>query len=108
MTTKYPLLLSPGKIGSIELRNKTVMSAMGMNQSTNGFVNEAVINHYAEHAKGGVGLIVVEVTCVDSPVGLNTANMLVIDDDKFIPGMTKLADAIHKEGSKCVLQISHT
>ena len=35
----------------------------------------------------------VEVTCVDAPVGLNTSRMLVIDDDKYIPGMAKLADA---------------
>ena len=61
MTIKYPILLSPGKIGNIELRNKTVMCAMGMSQSDGGFVNDAVINHYVERAKGGVGLIVVEI-----------------------------------------------
>lgn len=108
MNEKYPLLLSPGKIGSMEMRNKTVMCAMGMNQSDHGYVNDAVINHYVERAKGGVGLIIVEVTCVDTPLGLNTARMLVIDDDKYIPRMARLAEAIHKEGAKCVLQISHT
>ena len=108
MNPKYPILLSPGKIGPMELRNKTVMCAMGMNQSDHGFVNDAVINHYVARAKGGVGLIVVEVTCVDTPLGLNTARMLVIDDDKYIPGMTRLANAIHQEGARCVLQISHT
>ncbi len=108
MNTKYPNLLSPAKIGKVELRNKTVMAAMGMSQSDNGFVNTAVINHYAERAKGGVGAIIVEVTCVDSPLGLNTNGMLVIDDDKYIPGMTRLADAIHQGGAKAFLQISHT
>lgn len=108
MNSKYPNLLSPGKIGPMELRNKTVMCAMGMNQSDHGYVNDAVVNHYVERAKGGVGLIVVEVTCVDTPLGLNTARMLVIDDDKYIPGMARLASAIHKEGARCVLQISHT
>ena len=80
MNKKYPNLLSPGKIGKVELRNKTVMAAMGMSQAENGFVNKAVLNHYAERAKGGVGAIIVEVTCVDSPLGLNTKGMLVIDD----------------------------
>lgn len=108
MNPKYPILLSPGKIGPMELRNKTVMCAMGMNQSDHGHVSDAVINHYVARAKGGVGLIVVEVTCVDTPLGLNTARMLVIDDDKYIPGMKRLADAIHREGARCVLQISHT
>ena len=108
MNAKYPNLLSPGKIGKVELRNKTVMAAMGMSQSDNGFVNKAVINHYAERAKGGVGAIIVEVTCVDSPLGLNTKGMLIIDDDKYIPGMAKLAAAIHEGGSKAFLQLSHT
>ena len=108
MNPKYPNLLSPAKIGNVELRNKTVMAAMGMSQSTDGFVNTAVLNHYYERAKGGVGAIIVEVTCVDTPLGLNTKGMLVIDDDKYIPGMTELAEVIHKGGSKAFLQISHT
>ncbi|MBR3956060.1 MAG: FAD-dependent oxidoreductase [Clostridia bacterium] len=108
MHNKYPNLLSPTKIGKVELRNKTVMAAMGMSQADNGFVNQAVLNHYSERAKGGVGAIIVEVTCVDSPLGLNTKGMLVIDDDKYIPGMTQLADVIHEGGSKAFLQISHT
>ncbi len=108
MNSKYPNLLSPGKIGNVELRNKTVMAAMGMSQSDNGFVNKAVLNHYAERAKGGVGAIIVEVTCVDSPLGLNTKGMLIIDDDKYIPGMKQLADVIHEGGSKAFLQLSHT
>ena len=108
MNLKYPNLLSPAKIGKVELRNKTVMAAMGMSQSDNGFVNKAVLNHYSERAKGGVGAIIVEVTCVDSPLGLNTNGMLIIDDDKYIPGMTELASVIHKGGAKAFLQISHT
>lgn len=108
MNAKYPNLLSPGTIGSLEIRNKTVMCAMGMSQSDEGFVSQAVINHYVERAKGGIGLIMVEVTCVDTPLGLNTSRMLVIDDDKYIPKMTELADSIHQQGAKCLLQISHT
>lgn len=108
MNSKYPNLLSPAKIGKVELRNKTVMAAMGMSQADNGFVNKAVLNHYAERAKGGVGAVIVEVTCVDAPLGLNTNGMLVIDDDKYIPGMTDLASVIHEGGAKAFLQISHT
>lgn len=105
---QYPHIFTPGKIGSVEVRNRTVMSAMGTNMSDHGFVNDAIINHYVERAKGGVGLIIVEVTCVDTPLGLNTLNMLVADNDKYIPGLTRLAAAIHEQGAKCFLQISHT
>lgn len=75
MNKKYPVLLSPAKIGKAELRSRTVMAAMGMSQSDNGFVNQALLNHYAVRAKGGVGAVIVEVTCVDSPLGLNTRGM---------------------------------
>lgn len=105
---KYPHLFSPVKIGNVTLRNRVVMAAMGMSQSDGGFVNRAVINHYAARADGGVGAVVVEVTCVDAPLGLNTKGMLVIDDDKYIPGMAELAAAIHKGGAKAFLQLSHT
>ncbi len=45
---------------------------------------------------------------MDSPLGLNTKGMLVINDDKYIPGMTELASVIHDGGAKAFLQISHT
>ena len=59
---KYPHLFTPVNIGNVTLRNRTVMAAMGMSQSDGGFVNRAVINHYAARARGGVGAVVVEVT----------------------------------------------
>ena len=108
MNSRYPNLFSPVSIGNVTLRNRVVMAAMGMSQSDNGFVNQAVLNHYAARAEGGVGAVVVEVTCVDAPLGLNTKGMLVIDDDKYIPGMARLADVIHAGGAKAFLQISHT
>ena len=40
MNEKYPMLLSPGSIGKVELKNRIVMSAMGMNQSDDGFVSD--------------------------------------------------------------------
>lgn len=107
-TCKCPSLFQPGKIGSMELKNRAVMPAMGLSSTEGGFVNDTCIRHYVERAKGGFGLIVIEVTCVDAPGGLNTANMLRADDDKYIPGLTKLAAAIHDAGAKCVLEISHT
>ena len=73
----YPHIFTPGRIGHVTVRNRTVMPSMGTNMSDHGFVNDAIVNHYVERAKGGVGLIMVEVTCVDTPLGLNTLNMLV-------------------------------
>ncbi|MEI6580342.1 MAG: NADH:flavin oxidoreductase, partial [Eubacteriales bacterium] len=101
-------LFEKGYIGKLEIKNRAVMPAMGTNMSAGGKVNLAIINHYAQRAKGGVGLIIVEVTCVDAPLGLNTPDMLRIDTDEFIEGHKKLTDAIHNNGAKVMLQLSHT
>ena len=101
-------LFAPAEIGAMQLKNRIVMTPMGTNMAAGGYVNRKILDHYEAHARGGVGLIVVEVTGVDSPAGKNTADMLMLDDDKYIPGMTELVDTIHKYGAKAVLQISHT
>jgi 2,4-dienoyl-CoA reductase-like NADH-dependent reductase (Old Yellow Enzyme family)/thioredoxin reductase len=107
-TTVLKKLFEPAVIGTMKLKNRIVMSPMGTNMANGGHVNRKILDHYEARARGGVGLIIVEVTGVDSPAGKNTANMLMLDDDKYIPGMAKLIDTIHKYKAKAVLQISHT
>jgi 2,4-dienoyl-CoA reductase-like NADH-dependent reductase (Old Yellow Enzyme family)/thioredoxin reductase len=101
-------LFAPAEIGAMQLKNRIVMTPMGTNMAAGGYVNRKILDHYEMRTKGGVGLIVVEVTGVDSPSGKNTAEMLMLDDDKYIPGMTELVDTIHKYDTKAVVQISHT
>lgn len=103
-----PNLFRPGKIGNVEVRNRSFMPSMGLSSTVGGYVNDTCIRHYAERAKGGFGMISSEVTCIDAPLGLNTANMLRADNDSYIPGLKKLAEAVHAEGAKILLQISHT
>jgi len=106
--TETMKLFTEGSIGCIRLKNRAVMPAMGTNMSDAGMVNSAVINHYQRRAEGGVGLIIVEVTCVDAPLGLNTPDMLRIDEDVHIAGHRKLANAIHQHDARAFLQLSHT
>jgi 2,4-dienoyl-CoA reductase-like NADH-dependent reductase (Old Yellow Enzyme family)/thioredoxin reductase len=101
-------LFEPAEIGSIQIKNRMVMPPMGTNMAVDGYVNRKILDHYEARARSGVGLIIVEVTGVDSPTGKNTANMLMLNDDKYISGMAELVKTIHKHGAKAVLQISHT
>ena len=101
-------LFESAEIGAMHIKNRIVMPPMGTNMADGGYVNRKILDHYEARARGGVGLIIVEVTGVDSPTGKNTANMLMLDDDKYIPGMAGLVKTIHKHGAKAVLQISHT
>jgi len=101
-------LFEPTRIGIMELKNRIVMPPMGTNMATpDGRVTEEVVCYYRERARGGVALIIVETTCVDAPIGKTTAYQLAIDDDKFIPGLSRLAETIHRHGARTVLQLQH-
>lgn len=56
-TCNCPSLFRPGKIGNVEIRNRSVMPSMGLSSTVGGFVNDTCIRHYVERAKGGFGLI---------------------------------------------------
>ena len=71
-----------------------------------GRVSERIINYYAERARGGTGLIIVEVTAVARGARVIN-NQLNIFDDSFIPGLSNLAKAIKQYGASCCLQLHH-
>lgn len=101
-------MLKTGQIGSLNIRNRIVMLPMGTRYADEqGFVTERMIDYYQERARGGAGLVIVEVTCVDSPRGNLLLRNLVIDDDKYIPGLSKLAAAIKKHGARAAIQLGH-
>ncbi|MCJ7655137.1 MAG: FAD-dependent oxidoreductase, partial [Dehalococcoidia bacterium] len=104
----FPKLFQPGRIGSLELKNRLVMPPMATNYALkDGSVTQRQIDYYEERAKGGVGLVIVEISCVDSTSGKGAAKQIAIDDDRFIPGLSKLAEAIRRHGAKAAIQIHH-
>ena len=61
----FPKLLSPGRLGPLELRNRIVLPAMDQNNCTEeGLITDETIAHYEARAKGGVGLLIVETSAV--------------------------------------------
>jgi len=100
-------LLSPIKIGNLEIKNRVIMAPMTNNFAKDGFITEQMIDFYEERAKGGVGIITVEDGIVDFPLGNNAKNPVSIDDDKYIPMLKKLSSAIKKHGAKAAIQLSH-
>ncbi len=105
--SQYDSLFSPGRIGTLQLKNRIVYPPMGTNVCEGGEATDRLIAYHEARAKGGVGMIIVENANVDTagaaglPFGLN------IDDDKYLPGLKKLADTIKKNGAKACLQIYH-
>lgn len=100
-------VLKKGKIGTMELRNRFVVPAMGTGRSgLDGFCTDNVIAYYTERSKGGFGLITVEVVGVD-PLGRAIPEQIMLDDDKYIPRLQELTDSVHKYGAKIVPQLHH-
>jgi 2,4-dienoyl-CoA reductase-like NADH-dependent reductase (Old Yellow Enzyme family)/thioredoxin reductase len=71
-----------------------------------GAVTDRLIGYYGARARGGVGLINVEFTYVH-PAGKVFEHMLGIYDDRLVPGLRRLTDAVHREGAKIFIQLSH-
>lgn len=104
----YSHLLSPTKIGSMELPNRVVMAPMGVELvEADGVVRQPTIDYYVERARGGVGLIISENTSAAYPRGANSAHEIAVSDDKYLPGLTALTEAVHAAGGKIAIQLTH-
>ncbi len=104
----FPNLFKPGRIGTMKLKNRIVMPAMGTGFATReGLITEQTKAYYTARAKGGAGMVIVECTCVDFPRGIHTLHRLVIHNDTALPGLTGLAQAIKKQGARAIIQFNH-
>lgn len=101
-------IFSKGRIGTLELKNRVVMSPMG-NYLANpdGTVSDADIAFYAARAKGGIGLIFTECMIVDYRRGKGNTHQIAVADDRFIPGLKRLADSVHAHDARIIGQIYH-
>ncbi|MEX2752196.1 MAG: NADH:flavin oxidoreductase, partial [Candidatus Freyarchaeota archaeon] len=100
------LLFDPIKIGSMEIRNRIFLPAMHLGYCVNNFVDDRIVNFYEARAKGGAGLIMVG-GCATEPLGTGLPNMMSLSEDKYIPGMRRLAEAIKRHGAKVAVQLLH-
>jgi len=103
---KLQHLFSPIRIGTMELRNRIVMPAMGTGLGQrDGSPSDAAIGYYAARAQGGAGLIITEIATVHA--SSKTPGVLAIDDDRLIPRWRELANAVHAGGAKVWPQLAH-
>jgi len=105
---KYRNLLRPGQIGTLTLKNRIIMAPMGTNFATrDGYITARLKNYYEERAKGGVGLLIAGVVAIDAPRGRNMDCQIAISDDVYNPGLSELAEIVHKHGTRIALQLVH-
>ena len=101
------ILFTPARIGPVEIKNRIVMPPMTTRTADDeGFVTDDCIAYYLARVRGGTGLITVEMAAPEK-AGRHRRREVGIYDDRFIPGLTRLVDAIHRGGAKASIQIGH-
>ncbi|HEY5185944.1 MAG TPA: FAD-dependent oxidoreductase [Actinomycetes bacterium] len=102
----FPLLSSPLQIGPVTIRNRVVSSGHDTVMADDGKVTDQLIAYQEARARGGAGLIVVQVAGVH-PSARYTSHVLMADDDACIPGFARLAETLHEHGCPGFVQLFH-
>ena len=108
MSDKFSHLTQPGRIGSMEVKNRMIVSAMVVNLAEEGGIcGERITSFHERQARGGAGLIVLGVTGVAWPHGGNMPRQVAISDDRFIAGLKTLTSRVQQHGTKIAAQLHH-
>src|SRR6266508_2253113 len=101
------ILLTPARIGSVEIPNRIVMPPMTTRTADEeGFITDESVAYYMARVRGGTGLITVEMASPEK-AGRHRRREVGIYDDRFLPGLTRLVDEIHRGGAKASIQLGH-
>jgi 2,4-dienoyl-CoA reductase-like NADH-dependent reductase (Old Yellow Enzyme family) len=101
------LLLTPARIGPVEIKNRIVMPPMTTRTAdAEGFVTDDSVAYYMARVRGGVGLITVEMASPEK-CGRHRRHEIGIYDDRFLPGLSRLVGEIHRGGAKASIQLGH-
>ena len=101
------ILLTPARIGAVEIPNRIVMPPMTTRTAdAEGFVTDDSVAYYMARVRGGTGLITVEMASPEK-AGRHRRHEIGIYDDRFLPGLTRLVEEIHRGGAKASIQLGH-
>ena len=105
---KFAHLMQPFRLKNITLNNRIVMAPMLSRLcDPDGIVSQKLIDYYAERARGGAGLVIVEYCYTDTKESKANQGQLGIYSDQLIAGLGDLAEAIQEWGAKAILQVCH-
>src|SRR5262245_5189559 len=101
------ILLTPARIGPVEIPNRIVMPPMTTRTADeDGAVTDDSVAYYMARVRGGTGLITVEMASPEK-AGRHRRREVGIYHDRFLPGLTRLVDEIHRGGAKASIQLGH-
>ncbi len=103
--SKPPDPFAPAQLGPVTLRNRIVKAATFEGMTDDHVVSDRLIEFHRSMAAGGVGMTTVAY-CATSEDGCGTPNEMVLTEDT-VPGLARLAEAVHAEGAAVSAQIGH-
>ena len=106
MMTAFPRLFSEIRLGPVIARNRIVSSGHDTVMAVDGKVTDQLVAYQEVRAQGGVGLIVAQVAGIHQSAKY-TGSVLMADDDSCIPGLSRLAEAVHRHGALLFQQLFH-
>ena len=104
--SQFPHLFSPLRIRGKALKNRIMSTGHDTSMPTDNLVNDQLVAYHTARAKGGVGLIVLQVAGVHDSARY-TSHVLMATDDQCIPGYRRIAEACHAEGTVVLSQVFH-
>lgn len=103
--TRAPDPFAAVRLGPIEIRNRFLKAATFEGMAVDNLVSDRLIDFHRTMAAGGVGLTTVAYLAV-SPDGQGAPAEIVLRPEA-VPGLRRLADAVHAEGAAVSAQIGH-
>ena len=102
---KESILFTPGKIGPLTLRNRTIRAAAFESMCPGNAPSDMLYDYHKSVAAGGIGMTTLAYAAVTQS-GLSFERQLWMRPD-IIPGLKRITDAIHKEGAAASVQLGH-
>ena len=103
---KLERLFQPIAIRGKTIKNRIVQPGQGTGFGhLDGRISARHIEFHRTKARGGVGLIIFEHTGIDRTGNVIPLMEPLIDDDRFIPDLTRLAEVVHEDGAALFFQL---
>lgn len=102
---KQSVLFTPGRIGPLELRNRTIRAAAFESMAPGNAPSEQLYDYHRSVAAGGIGMTTLAYAAVTQS-GLSFERQLWLRPE-IVPGLRRITDAIHQEGAAASIQLGH-
>jgi 2,4-dienoyl-CoA reductase-like NADH-dependent reductase (Old Yellow Enzyme family) len=96
---------APTTLGPITLRNRFLKAATFEGMAVGSLVSDRLIDFHRAMAAGGVGMTTLAYLAI-SEDGQGAPNEIVVRPEA-LPGLRRIADAVHAEGARISAQIGH-